>query len=148
MNKIKDLYTEYPFRSAKKFIPITIEHGFTMKEANKFLSTIPRDIKFTNQSNLILPIYGKHMGCYQMDTLVQSKTAKPMDKKNAHSTIQSLKSFISEANDIQSLTTDQDVTDFLLQHHIDHRTTFSNDHNRLGIINRAIKTLHDSNGTT
>ncbi|MBR6906981.1 hypothetical protein IKN40_00265, partial [bacterium] len=57
-----------------------------------------------------------------------------------------------DASDIQSITSDQDhsyitqeVTEFFMKHHIDHQTTFTNDHNRLGIINRAIKTLRDLN---
>ena len=33
----------------------------------------------------------------------------------------------------------------MIDKHIDHQTTFENDHNRLGIINRAIKTLRDLN---
>ena len=33
----------------------------------------------------------------------------------------------------------------MIDNKIDHQTTFTNDHNRLGIINRAIKTLRDIN---
>ena len=33
----------------------------------------------------------------------------------------------------------------MIDNKIDHQTTFTNDHNRLGIINRAIKTLRDLN---
>ena len=33
----------------------------------------------------------------------------------------------------------------MIDNSIDHQTTFTNDHNRLGIINRAIKTLRDIN---
>ena len=170
MKKLQKLYEEYPFRSAKKFIPIAIENGFTRREANKFLSTIPRDIKYTNQSHLMLPIYGKSFGCYQMDTLIQTKEADPryfliaininsrkvyaypMKNKNTNSVLEALNKFIKDASDIQSITSDQDhsyitqeVTEFFMKHHIDHQTTFTNDHNRLGIINRAIKTLRDLN---
>ena len=170
MNKLQQLYKKFPFRSPKKFIPIALELGFTKQEANKFLKDIPRDIKFTNQSNLMLPIYGKVISSWQMDTLIQTKSANPryflifininsrkmlaypMQTKNSDSVLKCLEKFITKHNDVQSITSDQDhsyitqdVTDFFLEHHIDHQTTSENDHNRLGIINRAIKTLRDIN---
>ena len=67
MNKLRRLYKEYPFRSVKKFVPIAVEHGFTRSDAIKFLDTIPHDIKYTNQCDMMLPIYGHRTGCYQMD---------------------------------------------------------------------------------
>ena len=170
MNKLQKLYDKFPFRSAKKFIPLAIENGFTKQEANKFLRDLPRDIKFTTQRNLMLPIYSNHMGAYQMDTLIQTKNASPryflifininsrkmcaypMKTKDADSVLKCLEHFVTKYNDVQSITSDQDhsyitqaVTDFFIEHHIDHQTTFANDHNRLGIINRAIKTLRDIN---
>ena len=138
--------------------------------ALSFLNTIPRDIKFTKQSELMLPIYGRHQGSYQFDTLIQSKTAEPryfliiininsrklyaypMNDKNTDSVHQALEDFVSKVKDVESMTSDQDhsyitdsMTNFFLSHHIDHQTTLANDHNRLGIINRAIKTLRDIN---
>ncbi len=48
------------------------------------------------------------------------------------------------------MTSDQDqaylskpIIDFMIEHRIDYRTTTPHDHNRLGIINRAIRTLRD-----
>jgi len=170
MKSIESLYKEYPFRSAAKFIPLAIENGFTRKEANKFLKTIPRDIKYTNQSNLMLPIYGKHSGSFQMDTLIQTKQANPryfliiininsrklyaypMKTKNSDDVFKALVDFLDEVKDVQSITSDQDrayltqdITNYFLRNNIDHQTTLENDHNRLGIINRAIKTLRDLN---
>ena len=122
MKNIESLYREYPFRSPKKFIPIAIENGFTKAEANKFLKTVPRDIKYTNQRQLMLPIYGKQQGSYQFDTLIQSKSANPryfliiininsrklysypMETKNAEDVYKALKQFISEAKDVQYQT--------------------------------------------
>ena len=170
MNKLEKLYERYHFRSPKKFVPIAIEHGFTKRDALSFLNTIPRDIKFTKQSELMLPIYGRHQGSYQFDTLIQSKTAEPryfliiininsrklyaypMNDKNTDSVHKALEDFVTKVKDVESMTSDQDhsyitdsMTNFFLSHHIDHQTTLANDHNRLGIINRAIKTLRDLN---
>ena len=150
MNKLKALYKEYPFRSAKKFIPIAIEHGFSKGEANKFLASLPRDIKYTNQSELMLPIYGKQQGCYQFDTLIQTKSASPryfliiininsrklyaypMDNKNADTVYNILSKFINTVKDVSSFTSDQDhsyvtpiITNLFLKHHIDHSNYFS-----------------------
>ena len=118
----------------------------------------------------MLPIFGRKPNSYQMDTLVQTNKANPryfliiininsrklfaypMNSKDSSSVLSALKSFISEVQQIHSITSDQDaaylkpeITNFMIDNHIDHQTTFTNDHNRLGIINRAIKTLRDIN---
>ena len=165
---MKSLYNQYPFRSPKKFIPLAQKHGFTRSEALKFLASLPHDIKFTRQRDLMLPIYSKHPGGYQFDTLVQTSNANPkyfliiininsrqlfaypMNSKNSNSVHKVMAKFITDHPDIYSFTSDQDrayqsLTQLFLDHHIDYQTTFSNDHNRLGIINRAIKTLRDMN---
>ena len=164
------LYDEFPFRSVKKFVPIAIKHGFSRNQALQFLSSISHDKRYTRQMNMMLPIFSRHVGGFQMDTLVQSKHANPryflilininsrklyalpMTNKNASSVLQALNQFIKEVQTIHSITSDQDaaylnpsITQFMLNNHIDHQTTFTNDHNRLGIINRAIKTLRDLN---
>ena len=166
---MKKLYDEFPFRSAKKFVPLAIKHGFTKQEALQFLDSLSHDKRFTRQSNMMLPIYSRHRDGYQMDTLVQSKHASPhyflilininsrklfaypMNSKDSSSVLSALKSFIRDAK-VSSITSDQDaaylesnVVKFMIDNHIDHQTTFTNDHNRLGIINRAIKTLRDLN---
>ena len=60
--------------------------------------------------------------------------------------------FINDVKHVRSITSDQDaayldskVIGFMKDNNIDFQTTFTNDHNRLGIINRVIKTLRDIN---
>lgn len=167
---MKALYKQYPFRSAKKLLPLALKHGISKYEVMKFLNTLPKDIKFTKQRQMMLPIYSEHKGAYQFDTLVQTNKAKPryfiifinvnsrklyaypMSSKDSKSVKQVLEKFINDNNNVTSLTSDQDkaylshsITNLLLEHNIDHQTTLKNDHNRLGIINRAIKTLRDLN---
>ena len=167
---MKALYEQFPFKSAKKFVPHALKHGFNKQEALKFLDSLTHDKKFDRQTKMMLPIYARHSNSYQMDTLVQTKNASPlyflilininsrklyaypMNNKNSSSVLSALESFINEVKDVSSITSDQDssylspeITTFMIDHHIDHQTTFTNDHNRLGIINRAIKTLRDIN---
>ena len=167
---MKALYRDYPFRSAKKFVPIAIKHGFTKSEAIQFLDSLAHDKKYTKQTEMMLPIFGRHPNSYQMDTLIQTSNASPryflilininsrklyaipMDAKDSASVLKALKKFINEVKQIHSITSDQDraylspeIISFMIDNHIDHQTTFTNDHNRLGIINRAIKTLRDIN---
>lgn len=167
---MKALFDEYPFRSARKFVPIALKHGFSKSAALQFLDSLTHDKKFTRQAEMMLPIYGRKPGTYQMDTLVQTSNASPryflilininsrklfaypMSSKDTSSVLTALKQFISEVKHVSSITSDQDkaylspeITKFLIDNHIDHQTTFTNDHNRLGIINRAIKTLRDIN---
>ena len=168
--EMNTLYEEFPFRSVKKFVPLAIKHGFTKQEAIQFLNSLAHDKKYDRQSKMMLPIYSRHSNGYQMDTLVQTSQASPryfliiininsrklyaypMNQKNSSEVMKALKSFIDEVKIIRSITSDQDsayldskVNRFMIDNHIDHQTTFTNDHNRLGIINRAIKTLRDLN---
>ena len=167
---MKALYQEFPFRSAAKFVPLALKHGFTKQQAIQFLDSLTHDKRYTRQTEMMLPIFGRRHNMFQMDTLVQSSNASPryflilininsrklyalpMNTKDSAAVLESLTKFIKEVKVIQSITSDQDqayltpeITRFMIDHHIDHQTTFSNDHNRLGIINRAIKTLRDIN---
>ena len=167
---MESLYQDFPFRSVKKFVPLAIKHGFTKQEAIRFLNSLAHDKKYDRQTKMMLPIFSRHKNGYQMDTLVQTSKANPpyfliiininsrklyaypMSSKNSISVLSALHSFINEVKQIQSITSDQDsayldskVNKFMLDNKIDHQTTFTNDHNRLGIINRAIKTLRDLN---
>ena len=167
---MKALYKEFPFKSASKFVPLAIKHGFTKSEALQFLDSLAHDKKYTRQTEMMLPIFGRRPNSYQMDTLVQTSNASPryfliiininsrklyaipMDAKNSPAVMKALKQFMKEVKQIHSITSDQDqayltpdITTFMIDNHIDHQTTFTNDHNRLGIINRAIKTLRDIN---
>ena len=166
---MKALYEQYPFRSVKKFVPIALKNGFTKSQALQFLESLTHDKKYTRQEEMMLPIFSRHKDGYQMDTLVQSRGAQPpyflilininsrklfaypMSSKDSSAVLNTLKQFISEAS-CSSITSDQDkaylspeITRFMIDNKIDHQTTFTNDHNRLGIINRAIKTLRDIN---
>ena len=164
------MYSSFPFRSIKKFVPIALKNGFTKQQAIEFINGLTHDKKYNRQDEMMLPIYGKKPGTYQMDTLVQTSNASPryfliiininsrklfaypMNSKDSSAVLEALKQFINEVKLVSSMTSDQDkaylspeLTRFLIDHEIDHQTTFTNDHNRLGIINRAIKTLRDIN---
>ena len=170
MKSINALHQEFPFRSVRKFVPIALKNGFSKSEALQFLESLTHDKKYTRQKEMMLSIFGRKPGCYQIDTLVQSKGASPryfliiininsrklfaypMNNKDSSSVLSTLKTFINESPQIHSITSDQDkaylspqVIKFMIDHKIDYQTTFTNDHNRLGIINRAIKTLRDIN---
>jgi len=170
MKPINALYDEFPFRSVKKFVPLAVKHGFTKQEAIQFLNSLTHDKKYDKQTQMMLPIFGRHPNSYQMDTLVQTSNASPryflilininsrkiyaipMNSKNSKDVLKALKTFIAEVGDVSAITSDQDaaylspeVCAFMSEHRIDYQTTFTNDHNRLGIINRAIKTLRDIN---
>lgn len=163
------LFKKYPFRSERKFIPIAIENGFTKQEAKEFLSTLSHDVKF-NPREYYLPIYSEYRDAYQFDTLVQTAGASPryflvfininsrklyvypMKDKGTKQVLSTLERFYQEVGKISNLTSDQDkaylsdgVLMFMKEHNIDYRTTAEHDHNRLGIINRVIRTLRDMN---
>ena len=167
---MKALYEQYPFRSIKKFGPIAIKNGFTKQEAMKFLSSITHDKRYTRQDEMMLPIFGRKPHMFQIDTLIQTSKASPryfliiininsrklyaypMNNKNSTTVLKALNQFINEVSNVKAITSDQDaaylksdVVKFMIDHKIDFQTTFTNDHNRLGIINRAIKTLRDIN---
>ena len=169
-DEMEALFNDYPFKSVKKFVPLAIKHGFTKQEAIEFLGSLAHDKKYDRQTRMMLPIFGRHPNSYQMDTLVQTKNANPryyliiininsrklyaypMKAKDSKEVLKALNTFIKQVKTIYSITSDQDaayldskITKFMTDNHIDHQTTFTNDHNRLGIINRAIKTLRDLN---
>ena len=172
MNKLEQLHKQYPFKSRRKFVPIAIENGFTRTDALNYLNSLTHDIRHTKQRETMLPIYSEHQGAYQFDTLIPSRRsgspyfllfinvntrkvyAYPMKRKDTQAVLQALTTFITEVKHVSSLTSDEDrayvnptITSYLIKHRIDHQTTFKNDHHRLGIINRVIKTLRDMNGT-
>ena len=170
MHSLQELHFQFPFRSVRKFVPIAIKKGFSRNQAIEFLNGLTHDKKYTRQTEMMLPIFGRHPNMFQMDTLVQTSNASPryflileninsrklfaypMNTKDSSAVLKALKSFISKVKQVSSITSDQDkaylspeITRFMVDHKIDHQTTFQNDHNRLGIINRAIKTLRDIN---
>ena len=166
---MEDLFKKYPFKSAKKFVPIAVEHGYTAKQAKSFLDSVLHDHRF-DPRQYYLPIYSERPGAYQFDTLVQTNKANPryflvainvnsrklyaypMKTKNSESVLEALNKLKDAVKQISSLTSDQDkayltesVLEFMRDNKIDYRTTEEHDHNRLGIINRVIRTLRDMN---
>ena len=111
---MKALYKEFPFKSASKFVPLAVKHGFTKSEALQFLDSLAHDKKYTRQTKMMLPIVGRKPGSYQLDTLVQSKYASPryfliiininsrklyalpMDAKDSAAVLKALKQFMKE----------------------------------------------------
>jgi len=68
---MKALFKAYPFRSAKKFVPIAIKHGFDKKDALDFINnSIQHDQRYDSQRSLMRPIYLENRGAYQFDTFV------------------------------------------------------------------------------
>lgn len=163
---LKKLYEQYPFKSPKKFVPIAIEHGFDKQDAINFLDTITHDHRF-NPKEYYLPIYSEQRNAYQFDTLIQQKLkpflivinintrkvfAYQMNDKSSKSVNEALQEFKNEVKDITNLTSDEDSSylsaqtlEFMKKNKIEYRTTTKHDHNRLGIINRVIRTLRDLN---
>ncbi len=166
---MKQLWSQYPFRSEKKFVPIAIENGFTKEQAKQFLSKINHDQKI-NPRDYFLPIYSEHSNAFQFDTLVQTSKSNPryflviinvnsrkiyvypMKSKGTKDVLEVLNKFLNEVHSISAMTSDQDkaylsdeVLMFMKQNKIDYRTTSEHDHNRLGIINRVMRTLRDMN---
>ena len=170
---LNDLYAKYPWKTLAKFKPLANRYGFTdEQEIKRFLKDQAGHDVYRPQGNQFLPIFSKSTGAYQFDTLIQSRRggAKPwlifinvntrkgygyeMENKNAASVKIALHKFLHDCPDCKVLTSDQDpaylssdVIQFMRDHRIDYRTTETNNHNVLGIINRFMRTLRDLNGS-
>ena len=166
-----DLHNLHPWKSINKFMPYAISNGFSKEEVKRFFKeNVMKDKYRIDNKNFYLPIYGKTFGCYQFDTLVQSRTATvpaflitininsrkayayPMMNKGKDEVLKAFNKFIRAVPDIKTLTSDQDsaylsnsLIDFFKEHNIDYITTEDNNHNILGIINRFIRTIRDIN---
>ena len=73
-----------------------------------------------------------------------------MSARGAKEVLRSLNKFIKEEPECKSITSDEDsaylsisVLDFMREHNIIYITTTDNDHNKLGIINRFMRTIRD-----
>ena len=167
---LEHLRSVHPWRSINKFMPFASSKGFTKSEVQKFFKeNVMKDKLKINNSQYYLPIFGKTSGCYQFDTLIQSRGsippaflvfininsrkayAYPITNKGKNEVLRVLKIFLSE-NETYDLTSDQDsaylnddVIDFLNSKGIEYHTTEDNNHNVLGIINRFMRTLRDLN---
>jgi len=164
---MKALFKAYPFRSAKKFVPIAIKHGFDKKDSLDFINnSIQYDQRYDSQRSLMRPIYSEHRGAYQFDTFVNGASppyyliainvntrkayAYPMQTEASPSVLTALKNLKSDVETITAMTSDQDaayltepILTFMKSNNFDYRTTEDHNHNRLSIKNRFIRTLRD-----
>jgi hypothetical protein len=121
------------------------------------------------QERMMKPIFSTVGGGYQMDYFIQRGSnppyylifinvnsrkgyAYPSNSRDVNATLSILKEFVSKVKHIVSITSDREasfmskpVIDFLINKNIDLQTTEDNDKNRLGIINRFIRTIRDMN---
>ena len=73
---LEELHQKHPWRSINKFMPYALKKGYSEAEVKKyFRDNVLKDKLKINQSQYYLPIYGKSDGCYQFDTLIQSRNA-------------------------------------------------------------------------
>ena len=164
---LEDLYKVYPINTTKKFQLKAEEFGFTKDAAKKFLETrIIRDQKIPPPK--FMHIYSKVPNSFQMDTFINDKSkggknylmfinvntrkayAYEMKGKGADEVLNALNEFIHDVPNVVSILSDQDkaylsykVLTFMKEHNINYRTTQDNDHNKLGIINRFMRTIRD-----
>ena len=168
--KLDELYKQHPWRSINRFMPYALNKGFSESEVKAYFKehVMSDKLKPVNK-NFYLPIYSKVTGAYQFDTLIQSKRATipaflifininsrkayayPMNNKGVNEVLRVLNDFISNQK-VKTLSSDQDaaylskaVVDLFIKHGIDYRTTEDNNHNKLGVINRFIRTIRDYN---
>ena len=169
-NDLNELHQKYPWNSFKKFWAVAKNKGYSENEVKNFLkSNVVKDKLKINNRKYFLPIYGRRIGVYQFDTLIQSRNASPpaflvfieinskkgygyaMKNKGTDEVLRCLNKFINEAKPKPvEMTSDQDsaymndkIINFMLEHDINYFTTEDNNHNILGVVNRFIKTLRD-----
>ena len=133
---LNELHQKYPWKSINKFMPYALKKGFSEGDVKKyFRDHVLKDKLKINLSKYYLPIYGKSKGCYQFDTLIQSRGlpkwfsvrgdamppsflvfininsrkayAYPMINKGKEEVIKVMKKFI-DSNRPTALTSDQD----------------------------------------
>ena len=169
---IEQLYKKYPWKTAKKFVPLAMKHGFKEKDAKEFLKKVVRD-KRIKVKPVYLPIYSESGGSYQFDTFIQKKGlnflifinintrkayAYPMRTKGTDDVINAMTKFFTDVkedpgirtNPVKVLRSDQDAAylsnktlDFLREKGVRYLTTEDENHNVLGIINRFMRTVRD-----
>ena len=165
MNTLEDVYRKYPIKTLSKFTTIAKRYGFTAQEAKDYLH------KHVVHEQKIPPpqymhIYSKTPNAFQMDTFINDKrkggtnylmfinvnTRKAfsynMYGKGTASVIRALNKFIHDEADCKSILSDQDsaylskdVLTWMKEHDINYMTTEDEDHNKLGIINRFMRTI-------
>ena len=168
---IADVYAKYPTNTLSRFKKIANRYGFTDDEAAEYLNShVIHDQHIPPPK--FMHIYSKIPHAFQMDTffddtksttgigksdylmLININTRKayayPMSGKGAKEVLRSLNEFIKDEPECKSIMSDEDtaylsntVLDFMREHHIIYTTTTDNDHNKLGIINRFMRTIRD-----
>ena len=162
-NTLTELFNEYPWRTASKFIPLAKKYGFTNeKQVREFLKNKAiHDEKINKPS--YLPIFSINKNEFQFDTVFLNKIpflfainvntrkafAYKMKNKSSSEVIIALDKLLNETN-VKSLVSDEDpaylstsVLSHLKNKNISYRTTEDNNHNVLGIINRFVRTIRD-----
>ena len=159
---IDEVYAKYPTNTLTKFKKIANKYGFTDDEAKEYLSN-----KVVHDQRIPPPkfmhIYSKIPHSFQMDTFIGNPNylmfinintrkayAYEMNGKGAKEVLKSLEEFIKIEPECKSIESDEDtaylsktVLDFMRDHDIIYTTTTDNDHNKLGIINRFMRTIRD-----
>ena len=167
MRTLADVYKKYPTNTLSTFTRIAKRYGFTAKEAKEYLSNqVIHDQRIPPPQ--FMHIYSKVPHAFQMDTFINDKSAGgtnylmfinvntrkayaiPMKGKGSKEVIKALNQFITHEPECVSLLTDQDkaylsndVIEWMRSHNITYKTTTDEDHNKLGIINRFMRTVRD-----
>ena len=164
---IDEVYEKYPTNTLTKFKKIANRYGFTDDEAKSFLNS-----RVIHDQRKPIPkfmhIYSKIPNAFQMDTFIYHKQAgQPnylmlinintrkayayeMAGKGAKEVLRSLNEFIQTVPECKAISSDQDraylsnsVLEFMREHDIIYTTTLDEDHNKLSIINRFMRTIRD-----
>ena len=161
---IDEVYEKYPTNTITKFKKIANKYGFTDDEAKEYLkSKVVHDQRIPPPK--FMHIYSKIPHAFQMDTFIKNRQtsylmfinintrkayAFEMNGKGAKEVLRSLEEFIKIEPECKAITSDEDaaylsktVLDFMREHDIIYTTTSDNDHNKLGIINRFMRTIRD-----
>ena len=159
---IDEVYEKYPTNTITKFKRVANRYGFTDDEAKEYLNS-----KVIHDQHIPLPkfmhIYSKIPHAFQMDTFIgkpnylmfinintRKAYAYEMNGKGAKEVLRSLEEFIKVEPECKVIESDEDaaylskiVLDFMRKHNIIYTTTTDNNHNKLGIINRFMRTIRD-----
>ena len=169
--RLRELWASCRYRSLAAFRNYCHEHGFTN---NKAIKEFHEAHSVTDIAKPItpakLPIYSESPGAYQMDIIfdrhmrgqwlvfinvnTRKAYAYQIRSKETGPILQALRNFKREVGTVNVITSDQEaaflsdeVCSWLRSQRIDYRTTFSHDHNKLGLINRFVRTLKTMNAT-
>lgn len=169
---LNELWNRAQWKTYPRFRAAAIRNGFeNIQEIKRFFDAhVPHDQRKPNTLRM-LPIYSHSTGAYQMDVLCPSEGsnepyflifinvnsrkayAYPMKTRNTGSIQAALHNFKQDCPDVQCVTSDREsgflastILQWMQENQIDYRTTHSEDHSVLGIIDRFMRTLRDLNG--